>query len=224
MIALITSLIFSLLFVSGCGLWDAPLPDMGGCYINPNKDISNIGRVAIVELANDSGYPQISTDLTDALYQSLQKEQLFSLNIIRQNNPAWHSLQLDQDATYSLDQLFAIRKTLKRDAIIIGTVTKYSPYPHTAIGLRIRLIDLKDGELLWGVERIWDSADKITERLIENYYKKQIRSGFAPLREQLAIMSQKKFLEFVTYETARTLQPPEQKRQPITIVLKKYQL
>ncbi len=224
MIRLITSLMFLLLFLSGCGNWDETMQAMDGCYINPNKDLSDIGRVAIVELANDSGYPQISTDLTDALYQSLQKKQLFSLSIIRQNNPAWQSLQLDQDSTYTLEQLFAIRKTLKRDAILIGTVTKYTPYPHMAVGLRVRLVDLKDGELLWGVERIWDSSDKITEYQIENYYKRQIRSGFAPLRERLAIMSQRKFLEFVTYETAETLRPRTQNNRPFTIVLKRHQL
>lgn len=218
MIRLITLLIVVLLFLSGCS---DTMQVMDGCYINPNKDISEIGRVAIVELANDSGYPQISTDLTDALYQSLQKKQLFSLSIIRQNDPAWQSLQLDLDSTYTLEQLFAIRKTLKRDAILIGTVTKYTPFPHMAIGLRVRLVDLKDGELLWGVERIWDSSDKVTEYQIENYYKRQIRSGFAPLREQLAIMSQRKFLEFVTYQTAETLEPKSRVHQPITIVLKR---
>jgi hypothetical protein len=221
MISLRTLLVFFLIFSSGCSIYTDTSSTIDGCYINPNKDLSAIGRVAIVELGNDSGYPQISTDMTETLFQALQKKQLFSLNIIRQNDPAWHSLQLDLDSMYTLEQLFAIRKTLKRDAVLVGTVTKYTPYPHMAVGLRVRLLDLRDGELLWGIERIWDSSDKITEHQIKNYYKQQIRSGFAPLREQLAIMSQRKFLEFVTYQTAETLEPEDRVRRPVTIVLKR---
>ncbi|MHC4791708.1 MAG: hypothetical protein ACYS8Y_09780, partial [Planctomycetota bacterium] len=81
-------------FLSGCQFYTAPLPLTNYYYLNPNKDLSAVGKVAIVELDNESSYPQISTDLTKALFQSIQKKQVFSLTVIHQNDPAWHSLQL----------------------------------------------------------------------------------------------------------------------------------
>ncbi len=179
-----------------------------------------VGRVAIVELGNNSSYPQISSDVTEALFTALQKKQLFGLTIVHQDDPAWRSLQLDLDSgpptqnntfgvpsTYTLEQLSAIHKTLKCDAVLIGTVTEYHPYPRMAVGLRMKLVDLRDGQLLWALEQVWDSADKTIERRIKEYFQSQMRSGFAPLRERLVVVSPLKFINFVAYEVAETLQP-----------------
>ncbi|MHC4734152.1 MAG: hypothetical protein ACYTDW_06780 [Planctomycetota bacterium] len=195
---------------------DAPMPEY--YYLNPDKDLSTVGRTALVELDNKSSYPQISTDVTEALFQALQKKQPFGLAIVRRNNPAWRSLQLDLNSgyqmqnsalavppTYTLEQLTAIRKTLKCDAVLIGTISQFKPYPHMAIGLRLKLVDLRDGQLLWALEQIWDSSDKTTEYRINSYFQYQMRTGYAPLREQLVAVSPLEFIKFVAYEVAETL-------------------
>ena len=196
-----------LVLLSGCQFRTASVPKADCYYLNPDKDLCTIGRVAIVELDNNSGLPQISADITEALFLALQKKQIFGLTMVCQDEPAWRSLQLDLDSTYRLEQLLAIRKTLKCDAVLVGTITQYKPFPHMAIGLRMRLLDLKDGQLLWALEQVWDSADKTTESRIKNYLRSQMRSGLAPLREQLVVVSPLKFIKFVAYEVAETLQP-----------------
>ncbi|MHC4239967.1 MAG: hypothetical protein ACYSUC_09480 [Planctomycetota bacterium] len=198
------SLLLSMV-LSGCQFYSAPPPIKYRSYVNPDKDLSTIGRVAIVELANKSDYPAVGEDVTEELFEALQKRQLFSLAVVRQHDPAWRSLQLDLDATYTLEQLSAIRKTLKCNAVLIGTITKFRPHPHMAVGLRLRLIDLRDAQLVWGLEQIWDSADKATEYRIERYFKKQISSGGAALREELVTVSSLKFIKFVAYEVGETL-------------------
>lgn len=207
--------------VSGCRFYAVIAPAANYYYLNPDKNLSTVGRVAIVELDNDSSYPQISTDVTEAFFEALQKKQVFGLTVVRQNDPAWHSLQSQLEsgssphlqkaasgisAAYSLEQLSAIRETLNCDAVLIGTITEYQPYPHMAIGLRLKLVDLRDGQLLWALEQIWDSADKTTEYRIKKYFQRQMRSGFAPLREKLVVISPLKFVKFVAYEVAETVQ------------------
>ncbi|HUW17790.1 MAG TPA: hypothetical protein VMW16_00640 [Sedimentisphaerales bacterium] len=201
-----TGLLLPLLVVfSGCQFYRAPAPPADCYYLNPDKDLSLIGRVAIVELNNDSSYPQISADITEAIFEAFQKKQMFSLTVVPQNDAAWRSLQLKSDSRYSLEQLAAIHKTLNCDATLIGTITEYRPYPHMAMGLRAKLVDLKDGQLLWAIEQVWDTADKTTEYRIRNYFRRQIRSGFEPLREQLVVVSPLKFLQFIAYEMGETL-------------------
>jgi len=39
-------------------------------YLNPNTKLAAIGRVAIIELDNDSSYPEISNDVTGSLFQA----------------------------------------------------------------------------------------------------------------------------------------------------------
>jgi len=191
--------------LSGCITYYKASAPADYYYLNPNKSLTTVGRVAIVELGNDSSYPKISTDVTEKLYQALQKKQIFGLTVVRQNDPSWRSLQLDLDSKYTLEQLLAIRETLKCDAVLLGTITEFRPYPRMTIGLRLKLIDLRDGQLLWALEQIWDSADKTTEYRIKNYFRSQKRSIYAPLHEQLAAVSPIEFIKFVSYEVAETL-------------------
>lgn len=194
-------------FLSGCQLQTAGVPKLHGFYLNPDRYLSAVGRVALVELSNDSSYPQISADVTEALFLALQKKQVFGLTIVSQQDPSWRSLQMDRESQYNLEQLLATRKVLKCDAILVGAITEYQPYPHLTIGLRMKLIDLKDGDLLWALEQVWDAADKATECRIRKYFQREMRSGSAPLSQQLIAVSSLKFVKFVAYEVAETLQP-----------------
>lgn len=191
--------------ISGCQSHEASKPPADYYYLNPNKRLTTIGRVAIVELENDSSYPQMSADVTGSLFRALQKRQVFGLTIVRRDDPSWRSLQLDGDTMYSLDQILAIRETLKCDAILLGTITEFRPYPHMTVGLRLKLLDMRDGQLLWALEQVWDGADKAIEQRTKSYFKAQKGSGFAPLHEQLATVSPLEFIKFVSYEVAATL-------------------
>ncbi len=174
-------------------------------YLNPTRTLTAIGRVAIVELENNSSYPHVSADITTALFQALQKKQVFGLTVVQRADPSWRSLQFEGDSKYSLEQMLSIRETLKCDGLLLGTITEFRPYPHMAVGLRMRLLDLRDGQLLWALEQVWDSADKTTEKRIKDYFKSEKRAGFAPLHEQLAAVSPLEFIRFVSFEVAETL-------------------
>ncbi len=205
-ISRVTILFLSAVLLSGCiTYYSGSAPAADYYYINPNKSLSAIGRVAIVELDNNSSYPAISNDVIEKLYQALQKKQIFGLTVVRQSDSLWRSLQLDLNSQYTLDQISAIRETLKCDAVLLGTITEFRPYPHMIIGLRLKLLDLRDGQLLWALEQVWDSADKTTEYRVKDYFRSQKRSGYAPLQEGLASVSPLEFIKFVSYEVAETL-------------------
>ncbi len=199
-------LLLPIVLLSGCvTYYKASVSEADYYYLNPDKSLSTIGRAVIVELDNNSSYPKISNDVTQKLYQALQKKQIFGLTVVRQSDSLWRSLQLDLNSEYTLDQIIKIRQTLKCNAVLIGTVTEFRPYPHMIIGLRLKLLDLRDGQLLWALEQVWDSADKTTEYRIKDYFHSQKRSGYAPLREQLASVSSLEFIKYVSYEVAETL-------------------
>ncbi|MHC4114899.1 MAG: hypothetical protein ACYSSL_06245 [Planctomycetota bacterium] len=201
-----TILLLLPVLLSGCQFNAVCKPVANYYYLNPNKDLSTIGRTALVELANDSAFPQVSADITEALFQALQKKQVFGLTVIRQSNPGWRKLQLDMDSAYTFGQLSAMRKTLNCDAVLVGTITGFEPFPHLTIGLRLKLIDLADGQLLWALEQIWDTTDKTTQDRIKDYYSYHLPS-FETLEEKLGTVSSLRFLKFVAFETAETLQP-----------------
>ncbi|UCD50018.1 MAG: hypothetical protein JSW27_21115 [Phycisphaerales bacterium] len=174
-------------------------------YINPYKDLNTLGRVALVELDDNSGYPTISADVTKALFVALQKKQIFGVTVVPHDDPEWRGLQDNLDSLQALQRLLTMRETLNCSGIIVGTITEYQPYPRMAIGLRLKLLDLTDGQLLWGLEQVWDTADRNIEKRIESYFREELRSGVASLREELVVVSSLKFAKFVAYEVAETL-------------------
>jgi len=202
---LVLGLIGLLALAAGC---ETPLNGAGmtnSYYINPYKDLNTLGRVALVELDDRSGYPAISADLTKALFVALQKKQIFGVTIVPHDDPEWRGLQENLDSLQALQKLLTMRETLKCNGLLVGTITEYQPYPRMAIGLRLKLLDLTDGQLLWGLEQVWDTADRNIEKRIKAYFRDELRSGVASLREELVIVSSLKFGKFVAYEVAETL-------------------
>ena len=205
---LLGSLVLSL--ICGCGSHNNDNAMADSFYLDPSKDLHKLGRVALVELDNMAAYPEISKDVTEAIFRATQKKQVFGVMVVRQNDPAWRSLIENLDTLQALQQLQTMRETLKCNGLLLGSVTEYQPYPHMVIGLRLKLLDLTDGQLLWGLEQVWDCADKSIQKRIQGYFKRELRSGYAPLREELVTVSSLNFCKFVAYEIAQTFSGPEQ--------------
>lgn len=201
-------ILLHIVLLSGCVRYIAPGSAPHHFYLNPEKDLHKIGRVALIELTNNSTVHQISTNVTEALFQEIQKRQIFGLTKVMQDNPSWRGLQLNVDMNYTYEELAQIQKTLKCDAVLTGTITGFEPYPHMSIGLRLRLIDLSDGRLIWAMEQVWDTTDKATQDRIEAYFSPQwLLGNDENLNGQLGVISSLKFFKFVAYEITETLQP-----------------
>jgi hypothetical protein len=160
----------------------------------------------MVEMDSSANSPEIGEAISDALFLEVQKKQVFGVMAVRRDNPTWHSLQENLDSLQGMRQPEAIREALGCNGLLVGTVTRYQPYPHMAVGLRLKLLDLTDGQLLWGLEQVWDSSDISIQKRVKAYLKDQQRSGQSPLREELVLVSPLNFCKFVAYEVAGTFQ------------------
>ena len=199
------TLLIILFLLQGCNNGSSTMPNAIHYYLNPTKSLQQTGRVAIVELDNQSDYPNISYDVTNSLYKSLQKTQIFGLTVIAKENAIWNDLQIKANDKYTLKQLGEIRKKLNCNAIMTGIVTQYTPYPHTTVALNLKLTDLRDGKLIWAMEQIFDTSDKTTENRIKKYLKAQNNTKTSTIDEKLITISPVKFIDFVTYEVASTM-------------------
>jgi hypothetical protein len=195
-----------LLSAAGCKSNDETSPLINYRYKNPAKDLTSIGRIAFLEMTNNTTYPEITNDLTGELFAAMQKKQIFGLTIIRQSDAAWKSLQMNTEAEYTFQEVQEIRSKLKCDGLLIGTITEFTPHPHTTVGLKMKLLDLRDNQLAWAIEQIWDSSDKTNEQQIKNYLKQQKHSDSSTMQAQLVKISPLEFYKFVSYEVAETLE------------------
>ncbi len=201
----ILRILFIIIFLPGCSVNKTQTQANRYYYLNPNNQNINIARVAIVELGNDSGYPQIAAEMTNALFESLQKKQLFGLTIVRERDDLWRSLQLDSETTYSFKQMNSIREMINCDGVLVGTITEFKPYPHMTIGVRLKLTDLKEGQLIWAIEQVWNSSDKYTQKRIKKYLENVKDSSQISLNKRLATISPLEFIKYISYEIAETL-------------------
>ncbi len=194
-----------LMSLSSCvSLGTSVVPETGHFYLNPYTDLSDLGRVAVLELDNRSSRADLSLVLTDAITESLAKKHLFGIQALHSDHPDWRNLGLDDSGEFTHEKLLAIRKQLKVNAIVFGTITQYYPYPHMLMALRLKMIDLRDGRLLWAMEQVWDSTDKRVEQRMKIFFSTQMRSGYQPMNWDLLITSPRAFNKFVVHEVAQT--------------------
>jgi hypothetical protein len=201
-----TLLIVSMpVFLQGCMIIRPATYEGSQYYVNPRADFSGIGRVVVFELEDLSNSAELGRNLTETLTESARKRHLFGVSSLFRSNPAWRSLDLNDSSSYSLEKLASIKEQLNTDAIIFGCITQHYPYPQMLTGLHLKMVDLRDGRLLWAIEQVWDSTDKSVERRMELFFEKQMRSGYEPMNWRLVVTSPRAFNKFVAYEVARTL-------------------
>ena len=191
--------------LASCTLYRPVIGETGHYYINPYADFSTVGKTVVFELDNLSTRPELSTNLTEAITEAIRKRHLFSLSTLYRAEPAWRKLDLNGSSSYSLEELSVIRQQSKADAVLFGRITQYHPYPHLLVALHLKLIDLRNGKLLWATEQVWDSTDKRVERRMRLYFNTRMRAGFQPLDWEILITSPRAFNNFVACEVAQTL-------------------
>ena len=195
-----------LLALNGCTVVrQTTAPEVGHFYLNPYVDFNTVGKVVVLELKNETAYPDVSEAITVGLSESLKKKHIFTLNTLRHDDPIWRDMDLSDTSSYSLEELALIRKNVKADAVLFGSITRYDPFPHMSMSMHLKMVDLRNGKLLWAIEQVWDSSDRRLEERMKYYYKNVLRSGYEPMDWQILTTSPRNFNKFVVYEVSRTL-------------------
>jgi len=174
-------------------------------YVDSQVFPDRVRTVLILPLANETPDAAAAQGLTTALYQALQARRGLRVTLAPPTAPGDETGGLDPRRALTLKDLARIRTASGCDALVVGSVTHCHPYPRMQLGLYLRMLDLRDGRVVWAVDHIWDATDKATERRIEQYFREQRGSGYEPVQWHLATMSPAAFQQFVACETAATL-------------------
>lgn len=172
-------------------------------YVDP--DIHNISRVIFVEIGDGVGYPEIATRMTRSLAEALTDRGIFRIDVVPAGHPELRYLSMNKRDPFTLKELSAIRRSLRCDAILFGRMVSYKQYPGMQIGLYLRLIDLKDGKLVWAIDELWDTTNRQTVKRIKNFYFDYMRDTYDPAKGEMGIMSTDGFQKFISYEILSTM-------------------
>jgi hypothetical protein len=187
----------AILLLSGCtGSEEISPAGARPHYASPGKDIRTIGRIILVEPANLSAHPQISADMANALSRAIERKNLFGQTLIYRKDPVFARYQLDCDKC-PLETLKEVYQAFGCNAMLTGVVRDYQSYPRLAISVKLRLIDLEDGQLIWAMEQVWDSTDKELEKRMKGFFDSEMRGGYEPLNWKMGLVSPNIFNKFV---------------------------
>ncbi len=191
----------------GCSR-DEPCRPVVRYYLQSPQKLCAIHRVVFIQLDGGHRNPYMAQVMTEALFAAIQKQGVFRMDVLAEDHPQCQDLPLRCREGFTPEQLYAMRQALRCDAILLGEITQFLPHPRMQVGLSLRLIDLKNGQLVWGVENIWDTTDRRLTRRIEDYFDHRLRNGYEPIEERLIHTSPRAFGAFVACEVAATLAPP----------------
>ena len=174
----------------GCG--DSPAGGHRGVnyYLSSAQDLRSIGRVAFVELSADEDHGgQVAADTTDELAVALRDNRLFAVDIIHSSDPQYARAPWDSAGGLTFEQIAELHRDLDCDAILIGTITTYQPYPHMRMGLQLKLLDLRSGQLVWAIDQAWDTTEARVEQRLKKFFSTHMRKDYEPLGWRLALTS-----------------------------------
>lgn len=200
------SVLAAALIVAGCGSYEPKeCPETLGFYLSSPQDLARVRSVAFIELDSPLADEPRARQLSESVYEDLQKRNLFNVEFVTRDDFRCRQLPLDVNRPLDLRQMQQIRKALGCDAVVLGEMYHFQPYPRTRVAMQLRMIDLKNGKLVWGIKHTWDATDKDVNHRIHEYWEDEVRKGFEPAQEELVQMSPRWFLKFVSWEAVGTL-------------------
>ena len=177
-----------------------------GAFVDSQGILSRVHSVAFMPLRNETNYLAVVDAATASVFQAVQARQLFHIEVVPAADPAAADpTPAGGRRVFTLKELARLRQAFGCDAILVGAVNQFHPYPQMRMGIYLRLIDLRDGSVLWAVDHIWDATDQETQERMECYFSKERGEGYDPLQWRVTTVSPAAFRQFVAYEVADTL-------------------
>jgi hypothetical protein len=185
-----------------CGC-SAPAPVCS--YLSSQAELHRINRAVLLELGDDSSHPFVAKEITDDLLRGLQERRLFRVELLRSTEVRFGTVPVRPDARYTLQEMKQLREGLDCDAVIVGSLSSFQQFPRMQMGLRLTLLDLRNGKVIWSVDNLWDTRDRDVEDRIRAFFEDRMAHRYEPVNWQIANVSTSAFEKFVAYEVAQTL-------------------
>jgi hypothetical protein len=179
-------------------------------YLSSPAELHRINRVAFLELQDEALRPKVAQEVTEEVFRALQDRRIFRVELVRATDSRYPSTARP-GARFSISELKQLRETLDCDAILTGSLSSFQQHPRMQIGLRLTLLSVRDGRVVWSVDSVWDTRDREVEKRIEDYFEHEMASKYEPVEWRFGTVSASAFEKFVAYEVAQTL-PERPKR------------
>ena len=152
-------ILLTMFIVSGCGGKGVP-----SFYINPDFDFSFVKRVAVLPLDNLTNEKFAADAVRHVVISELLASGLVDVVVPGDAVAAVDNLKLKPGQSLNADQIKALGKSLKVQAVIIGAVEKYEEarmgnISAPEVTITLMMADTSSGSIIWSVTRTRGGAD-----------------------------------------------------------------
>jgi hypothetical protein len=192
---------------SGCA---APAPQRGtmqqvATYISPAMAEKPPGRIVVVPFASPAYAPEAGRTATASLAMAIQGTLCCDTLLPAEGDERLAAESaLWQRGRVDIESLIVAQKAYLADAFLFGTVTQYKPYDPPVLGLKLRMLSARTGDVIWAADALFNAHESDVRALAERYFQ---NSGLKDrlYGPELMLMSPKLFADFVAAQVVRPL-------------------
>ena len=167
--------------------------------------LSQVETVLVLPFGNESAYPEAHEEVAKAIAEEVTKATGLRMRGVSERDEGLAGIDNPWRKRFTLEELAYLHREFDADAVLQGTVASSQPYPHTALGLRLQMTDLRTGERVWSMEEMWDAGDQGVAGRAQRYYGEEMHEAETPYGWEIVLVSPAEFRHFVAYEVALTL-------------------
>jgi hypothetical protein len=197
--------LFLSVLCAGCAAPSRATIQRMATYISPAMEANPPGRIVVVPFASPGCAPEAGRMATASLAMAIQGTLCCDTVLpaegdqrLAAESALWRSGRVD------VASLIVAQKAYLADAFLFGTVTQYKPYDPPVLGLKLRMLSARTGDVLWAADALFNAHESDVRLLAECHFR---NSGLKDrlYGPELLLMSPKLYADFVAAQVVRPL-------------------
>ena len=164
-------------------------------------------RVAVLPSYHPEEDPALLQNFDSTINSELSKVQIFELIPIDRAYLKKHfgTSQINSTSNLPASLLARIVRDYQAQGVLFTDVTEYHHYKPIRVGLRSKLVDLRDGELIWVFDDVFDSAQPNVSAAARRYSRQVFTDRFPLDSADSMLQSPQRFSRYVFHEAFETM-------------------
>ncbi|MCB9833550.1 MAG: hypothetical protein H6807_13860 [Planctomycetes bacterium] len=202
-------LVLVLVFLPGCALLEAPTPapQTGPFpYHSLAEAPAPLRRVVMLPLDAESCPAPHRLLVERSLQRAIAARNLFEILPVDERDVAdTHIVSTRSTGTYHTDDLILLSRRFGAEGVLHGVITQFQAYPQVVIGLRLTLLDCRNGRVPWATDILLDASNRVIEQDVHNYYDTRLRDQGSLMDYEQVLISPRYFADYGADRVSGTL-------------------
>ncbi|MBN1521962.1 MAG: hypothetical protein JW928_05450 [Candidatus Aureabacteria bacterium] len=182
-------------------------------YVDPDLGEGRVRRVLFVpprNLSDHTGTEDFLQDASSIMLMQIRKAKIFDIvpyeTVLSPDERAViDALDIEGKGSYDADSLLKIAQNVNVQGILLCSITQYNPNQPLVFGMKLSLIQIRSGRIVWAVDEVFDAARDDVKNLARfHYYNSYDTSNNPSLRWELLLSSMNEFMKFTIAEIVKT--------------------